>query len=162
MLYNTPVNGSTEEVSSVLEAEAGSASRSSAGPRVHTSRQPGGAVQKVRQAGLSLRRRPRARPRLLPIRDSGTWKDSLVLRLRKTEEAHSPLPRELPKAAGAYRRDYEHQSGATGAWRTRRRITHWARKATSTIVHQVTSGPLNRANWSLNYGEFWFRCWSMP
>lgn len=110
MLYNTPGNDSTEEVCHFAEAKTGSTSRSSAGPRAFAARQPGGAIQEVWQTRLPLCRKQGAWPGLLPLRDSGNWKDSLLLRFRETKEANSSLPGKPPKAAGAHRREHAYQS----------------------------------------------------
>ena len=158
MLYNTPDNDSTEEVCRLLDAKTGSTSCSSAGPRAFAARQPRGALQEVWQPRLPLCRKQRAWPGLLPLRDSGNWKDSLLLRFRETKEANSSLPGKPPKAAGAHHSDHVYQSGATRAGRARRRITRVAGKAILMAIRKVG---VTVPRWFLRFAVYWSRCWSM-
>jgi len=158
MLHNTPDNDSKEEVCHFAEAETGSTSRSSAGLRAFAARQPGGAIQEVWQTRLPLCRKQGAWSGLLPLRDSGNWKDSLLLRFRETKEANSSLPGKPPKAAGANRRDHAYQSGATRAGRARRRITRVSGKAILMAIRKVGVTVPRRF---LRFAVHWSRCWSM-
>jgi len=158
MLFTIPDNGPTEEVCHIAEAKTGSTSRSSAGPRAFAARQPGGAIQEVWQTRLPLCRKQGAWPGLLPLRDSGNWKDSLLLRFRETKEANSSLFGKPPKAAGAHRRDHVYQSGATRAGRARRRITRVAGKA---ILMAICKVGVTVPRWFLRFAVYWSRCWSM-
>jgi len=123
MLYNIPDDREeSKEDSSGAEAEAGTIGIPSSRCGAVAARQPGRAAQEVRQDGLSLRQRHRARPSLLSFRDARSRKDTIVLRSAAAQEPGVSVPAKPPQAAGTSQRNHRAQSGAFGARSARRRL----------------------------------------
>jgi len=123
VLYNIPDERErSTQGSGGAEAKACPIGVPSSRCRALAARQPGQAVQEVRQDGMSLCRRHRPRPGLLPFRDARSGKDAIVLRSAAAQEPSVPVPAEPPQAAGTGQRNHRAQSGAPGARSARRRL----------------------------------------
>ena len=122
MLYNIPENyEESNQDACIVKAAAGTIGIAPSGCGAVAARQPGRAVQEVRQGKLSLRRRRWARTSLLPLRDARSRKDTIVLRSATAQEPGVPVPAKSPQAAGTSQRNHWAQSGAPGARGARRR-----------------------------------------
>ena len=123
MLYNIPDGRErSKEDSGGAQAEACTIGIPSSRCRANTARQPGPAVQEVRQDGMSLRHRRRPRPGLLPFRDACSREDAIVLRSAAPQEPSVPVPAKPPQAAGTSQKNNRAQSGAPGARSAQRRL----------------------------------------
>jgi hypothetical protein len=121
MLYNIPDECEESKDNSGAEAEACTIGIPSSRCRANTARQPGQAVQEVRQDGMSLRRRHRPRPGLLSFRDARSRQDTIVLRSAAAQEPSVSVSAKPPQAAGTSQKNNRVQSGASGARGARRR-----------------------------------------
>ena len=168
MLENTPEHdGNPTSERCIFETKTGQVDQTSAGRREDAPWKPRRALQEVRQGGVPLCPRQRARPRLLPLGNFGARPDSFLLCLRETEKTCGAVSTQLPEVAEVGRRDHGHQPPAVrtrrlGRWQLNSRWHGIPTRSWQWIQDRSRKrarSPFVRFH---RYGTFWLPCFWTP